>query len=95
MTSGFDLGNLQDLLEVMRNKITNSKTNALQSSIINEILQDSPKFSNLAFLSDIRRMDQEEVGLGSESINGFLDGFLDVFEFGWEVLLSAMSPGGG
>jgi hypothetical protein len=59
MTSGLDLGNLQDLLEVMRNKITNSKTNALQSSIINEILQDSPEFANLAFLGDIRRVDQE------------------------------------
>jgi hypothetical protein len=89
MTSRLDLGNFQNLLEVMGNKITNSKTNALQGSIIYEILEDSPKFSNLALLSDIRRVDQEEVRLGSESINGFLDGFLDVFEFGWEVLLLA------
>jgi hypothetical protein len=85
MTSGFDLGNFQNLLKVMRNKVTNSKTNALQSSIINKILEDSPEFSNLAFLGDVWRVDQEKVGLGSESINGFLDGFLDIFKFGWEV----------
>jgi hypothetical protein len=85
MTSRLDLGNLHNLLEVMRNKVTNSKTNALQSSIINEILEDSPEFSNLAFLGDVWRMDQEEVGLGSESINGFLDGFLDILKLGWEV----------
>jgi hypothetical protein len=92
MTSRLDLGNLQNLLEVMRNKVTNSKTNAFQSSIIYEILEDSPEFSNLAFLSDIRRVDQEEVRLGSESINRFLDGFLDVFKFGWEVWSLARSP---
>jgi len=85
MTSWLDLGNFQDLLEVMRNKVTNSKTDALQSSIINKILEDSPEFSNLALLSDVRRVDQEEVGLGSESINGFLNGFLDVFKLSWEV----------
>jgi hypothetical protein len=85
MTSWLDLGNFQNLLKMMRNKITNSKTDAFESSIFNEILEDSPKFSNLAFLSNIRGMDQEEVGLGSESVNGFLDGFLDVLEFGWEV----------
>jgi hypothetical protein len=85
MTSRLDLGNFQNLLEVMGNKITNSKTDALQSSIIHEILQDSPKFSNLALLGDIRRVDQEKVRLGSKSINGFLDGFLDVFKLGWEV----------
>jgi hypothetical protein len=85
MTSGFDLGNFQNLLEVMRNKVTNSKTNALQSSIINEILEDSPEFSNLALLGDVRRVNQEKVGLGSESINGFLDGFLDILKLGWEV----------
>jgi hypothetical protein len=89
MTSWLDLGNFQNLLKMMRNKITNSKTDAFESSIFNEILEDSPKFSNLAFLSNIRGMDQEEVGLGSESVNGFLDGFLDVLEFGWEVCLSA------
>jgi len=59
MTSGLDLGNFQNLLEMMRNKVTNSKTNALQSSIINEILEDSPKFSNLALLSNVGRVDQE------------------------------------
>jgi hypothetical protein len=85
MTSRLDLGNLQNLLEVMRNKVTNSKTNALQSSIINEILEDSPEFSNLALLGDVRRVNQEKVGLGSESINGFLDGFLDILKLGWEV----------
>ena len=85
MTSRFDLGNLQNLLEVMRNKVADSKTNAFQSSIIYEILEDSPEFSNLALLGDVWRVDQEEVGLGSESINGFLNGFLDVFKFGWEV----------
>jgi hypothetical protein len=85
MTSRLDLGDFQNLLEVMRNKITNSKTNALQSSIVNEVLKDSPKFSNLALLGNVRRMDQEKVGLGSKSINGFLDGFLDVLKLGWEV----------
>jgi hypothetical protein len=59
MASRLDFGNFQNLLEVVRNKITNSKTDVLQSSIINEILQDGPKFSNLAFLSDIRGVDQE------------------------------------
>jgi hypothetical protein len=94
MTSRLDLGDFQNLLEVMRNKITNSKTNALQSSIINKIFEDSPEFSNLAFLSNVRRVNQEEIGLGSESINGFLHGFLDVFKFGWEVWLLAMISSG-
>jgi len=59
MTSRLDLGNFQNLLEVMRNKVADSKTNALQSSIIHEILQDSPEFSNLALLSNVWRVDQE------------------------------------
>jgi hypothetical protein len=94
MTGRLDFGNFQNLLKVMRNKVTNPKTNAFQSSIINEILQDGPEFSNLAFLCDVWRMDQEKVGFGSESINGFLDGFLDVFKFGWEVWLLAMISSG-
>ena len=45
--------------------------------------------SNLAFLSNIRRVNQEEVGSGSESVNGFLNGFLDGFEFGGQIYPSA------
>ena len=59
MTSGLDFGNFQNLLEVMRNKVADSKTDALQSSIIHEILQDSPEFSNLALLGNVRGVDQE------------------------------------
>jgi len=32
-------------------------------------------------------VDQEEVGLGPKSVDGFLNGFLDVFKLGWEVSL--------
>jgi len=85
MTSGLDLGNFQDLLEVMRNKVTDSKTNTLQGSIIDEVLEDSPEFSNLALLSNVWRVNQEKVGLGSKSLNGLLDGFLDILKLGWEV----------
>jgi len=34
-------------------------------------------------------VNQEEVGSGSESINGFLDGFLDGLELGGQVYPSA------
>lgn len=85
MTSRLDLGNFQDLLKVLRNKVTDSKTNSLEGSIVNKILEDSPKFSNLAFLSDVRRVNQQEIRLGAKSINGLLNRFLDVFKLGWEV----------
>ena len=85
MTSWLDLCNLQDFLEVMRDKVADSETDIFEGSIIDQIFQNSPKLSNLAFLSNIRRVNQEEVGSGSESINGFLNGFLDGFEFGGQI----------
>jgi hypothetical protein len=42
MTSWLDLGNLQDLLEMMRNKVADPKRNAFEGSILDQILQNGP-----------------------------------------------------
>jgi hypothetical protein len=42
MTSWLDLGNLQNLLEMMRNKVANSERNAFEGPILDQILQNGP-----------------------------------------------------
>jgi len=85
MTSGLDPGDLQNLFKMVWDKVTNSQTDIFESSIHDQVLEDGPQLSNLALLSDIGRVDQEQVGPRAESIKGALDRFLDILEFGWEV----------
>jgi hypothetical protein len=73
MTSGLDPGDLQDLFEMLRNKVTNSQTDIFEGSIHDQILEDGPQLANLALFSNVWRVDQEKVGLGSESVKGSLD----------------------
>jgi hypothetical protein len=62
VTGRLDPGYFQDLFKVLRNKVANSKTDVLEGTIHDEVLHDGPKLANLAFLGDIWRVDQEEVG---------------------------------
>lgn len=73
MTSGLDPGDLQNLLEMMWDKVTNSQTDIFESSIHDQVLEDGPQLSNFALFSDIGRVDQKEVGPRAESIKRFLN----------------------
>jgi hypothetical protein len=62
VTGRLDPGYFQDLFKVLRHKVADSKTNVLEGTIHDEVLHDSPKLANLAFLGDVWRVNKEEVG---------------------------------
>jgi hypothetical protein len=63
MTSRLDSSDFQNLFQVLRNKVADSQTDILECTIHYQILQDSPEFSNLSLLRDVRRVDKKEIRL--------------------------------
>ena len=73
----FNLGDLQNILQILRSEIGYTQTSALQSPILNKTFQDGPELPNLSLFGYSWSVNQEKVGRGLKFGEGFLDVLLD------------------
>lgn len=75
--SRLDLGDLQDLLQILRPEVANSQRSALERAVLDERLEDLPEHGDLALGGDEGGVDEEEVGDEAEPGDGVGDGGFD------------------